>query len=239
MSVIECPECGCPYDERLLECPECACPNPKADPELMAELARQEEAELAELAREKERLAAEAEQIEEEEYEEKLFAKDPSRSLVRTLRNVLARCDDFKGRSRRSEFWTFITFNCMLGFVLYMVLFACIGRDYITVSLATTTTEYWSRLIVCCLSRHLFLSVVIMIYLLVLALPLLSVTVRRLHDTNRSGLWILLAVVPFVLGLVFGFSPYIGLLLLSVMLLLDSVGDNKWGRAPVRKYVKR
>lgn len=220
-----CPECGCVYSVQLIECPDCGCPNDVLNAEKKAELEQQNNEELAVLEEEKNKIAEI--QIQQAIERDK---KDPALSLVRSLKRVFVRCDNFSGRSRRSEFWTFITFNCLVGFLLYMTLFGCIGRDYITVSDAPNDTEYWRRLISCCLSNHLIISIIIMVYLLLISLPLLSVTIRRLHDTNRSGLWIFTAIIPFALGLIYGFSPFFGVLFLSIMLLLDSVADNKWGR---------
>ncbi|MFY7960951.1 MAG: DUF805 domain-containing protein, partial [Elsteraceae bacterium] len=53
-------------------------------------------------------------------------------------------------------------------------------------------------------------------------IPTLAVLVRRLHDTNRSGWWFLLA-----------FLPVIGQIWLFVLLVLDShPGDNRFGPNP-------
>lgn len=224
-NTVQCLECSCYYDASLVKCPQCGCPNECLDEAKKVEIARHNEAELQELEIERQRIA----QLQTESHETK-DQPDPAMSIIRSLKRVFVRCDNFSGRARRSEFWTFVSFNCLVGFILYMVLFACIGRDYIVVSDAPNETEYWRRLIVCCLSNHLIVSIVIMVYLLLVSLPLLSVTIRRLHDTNRSGIWIFIAIVPFVFGLVYGFSPYIGIICLSAMLLLDSVGDNMWGK---------
>jgi len=57
---------------------------------------------------------------------------------------------------------------------------------------------------------------------LAIFLPNLAVTVRRLHDTGRSGWWLLLVFIPFIGGLI-----------LFVFMLLDSQPEsNKWGAPP-------
>ncbi|MEA2025478.1 MAG: DUF805 domain-containing protein [Chloroflexota bacterium] len=57
---------------------------------------------------------------------------------------------------------------------------------------------------------------------LAIFLPNLAVTVRRLHDTGRSGWWLLIVFIPFVGGLI-----------LFVFLLLDSRSEsNSWGAPP-------
>ena len=224
-----CPECACPYDAQLIQCPECGCPNQRLDEQRQVQLARQHREELSVLHQHHEQVA---EMIAEQATA--LNNQHVARSLMRTLKRVFTRCAEFTGRARRSEFWTFIAFNCMMVTVLYIILFASIGRDYITISAAPTSEEYWHRLIHSCLSNHLAVTLLILGYLLLILLPLLSVTVRRLHDTNRSGYWILLGVLPFFFAPEIGISPYVGILILSIMLLLDSAPSNKYGRHPLQ-----
>ena len=60
------------------------------------------------------------------------------------------------------------------------------------------------------------------IWALVVLLPFLSVTIRRLHDTDRSGWWWWIWLVPCV-----------GPIVLLVFMLLDSTpGDNRFGANP-------
>ena len=56
---------------------------------------------------------------------------------------------------------------------------------------------------------------------LALFLPNLAILVRRLHDTDRSGWWVLISFVPFV-----------GSILLIVFACTDSEGPNKYGDGP-------
>lgn len=57
---------------------------------------------------------------------------------------------------------------------------------------------------------------------LVFFIPALAVAIRRLHDTGRSGWWILLA-----------FIPLIGAIVLLIFYCTDSQsGENKWGANP-------
>lgn len=220
-----CPECACPYDGILLCCPDCGFPNDRVEAHKRHELCRLEAAELVDLRMEKEAIA-------ELKADEALAHAnhEVARSIVRSLKRVFLSCDNFSGRSRRSEFWIFIAFNVLVSVMLYVILFASIGRDYIYISTAPNDKEYWLRLISSCISNHLIVTLIILGYLLLILLPLLAVTVRRLHDTNRSGFWILLGVVPLFVAPWLGVSPYIGLLLLSAMLLLDSAPSNRYGK---------
>ena len=58
------------------------------------------------------------------------------------------------------------------------------------------------------------------IMILSLIIPSLSVTVRRLHDIGKPGVWCFLSLVPFV-GII-----------VPILCSRDSDGDNQWGRAP-------
>jgi len=60
------------------------------------------------------------------------------------------------------------------------------------------------------------------IYSLAVLIPTLAVTVRRLHDTNRSGWWLLICLIPLI-----------GIVVLFVMMLQGSdSGDNSFGPNP-------
>lgn len=83
--------------------------------------------------------------------------------------DVLKKYAVFTGRARRQEFWMFALFNVIAAIVLFAV----------DMALGTYPLLY-------------------VIYALAVLLPGLGVTVRRLHDTGRSGWWILIDLIPFV-----------------------------------------
>jgi len=111
---------------------------------------------------------------------------------------VINKYVDLSGRARRKEYWMFFVFNIIISFVVALVGGLIGGRDgLLTVSLPG-------------------------LYTLFIFLPSLAVTVRRLHDTNRSGWWILISLVPFF-----------GALILFVFTILDSDPDtNTYGPNP-------
>ena len=110
-------------------------------------------------------------------------------------RVVLEKYADFTGRARRSEYWWFTLTNIIAVFVLLL--------------LTAIADIFW---------------VLYVIYALALIVPSIAVTIRRLHDTDRSGWWILIALVPFVGGII-----------LLVLMCIDSTpGTNQWG--PSEKY---
>lgn len=58
------------------------------------------------------------------------------------------------------------------------------------------------------------------IYSILSIIPGITMSVRRMHDTGRSGLWLLAALIP------------LGGILVFVLLLLDSDGANRYGTSP-------
>ena len=85
----------------------------------------------------------------------------------------------FKGRANRSEFWYFTLFYFVIGTILYFIDVSFLGYD------ALDPTS---------------IGVLQSIFGLVVLIPSLSLTVRRLHDVNKSGwnmLWILTLIGAF------------------------------------------
>ncbi|WP_243831268.1 DUF805 domain-containing protein [Stenotrophomonas sp. CC22-02] len=113
----------------------------------------------------------------------------------------LTRYAQFSGRASRSEFWWFQLFIVIISIPLYVLSFYAGYTGSSTLALVVSG-----------------LSVVLW---LVFVLPCLAATVRRLHDTDRSGWWVFLAFVPFV-----------SLAALVFLVLPSSPGDNRFG-APV------
>jgi uncharacterized membrane protein YhaH (DUF805 family) len=113
--------------------------------------------------------------------------------------DVLKKYAVFNGRARRKEYWMFFLFNVIISIVLLIV-------DGILGTSAVPGT----------------MGLLGAIYLLALLVPGIAVAVRRLHDTGRSGWWILIGLVPFVGGIV-----------LIVFLVQDSTpGENQFGKNP-------
>ena len=111
---------------------------------------------------------------------------------------VLKKYTVFSGRARRAEYWMFVLIN----FIVSAVLFA------VDSALGINTDGG--------------VGVLGGIYSLAVLLPSLAVTCRRLHDTGRSGWWMLIAVIPIV-----------GAVILIVFLVQDSdLGENEYGPNP-------
>ena len=123
---------------------------------------------------------------------------------------VLRQYADFSGRARRMEYWMFALVNLVIGVAIMGVGFGLMA------ALGSTEHAAFGGLMV----------IPFFLYWLAILIPSLAVTVRRLHDTGRSGWWYLIAFVPF-----FG-----GLILLVFMLLGSEAGPNAWGQNPKDPY---
>ncbi|WP_323100212.1 DUF805 domain-containing protein [Intrasporangium sp. YIM S08009] len=84
---------------------------------------------------------------------------------------VLQNYVGFSGRARRTEFWMFALFNAIIAGVLNVLW-----------RVTDVGVFYW----------------LYVLYAVAVFLPSLAVGVRRLHDTNRSGWWILIGLIPIV-----------------------------------------
>jgi len=76
---------------------------------------------------------------------------------------------------------------------------ACFAK-YADFNGRATRSEYWWFFLAVLLGSAAALSIAYRLYVLfslVTLLPMIAVGARRLHDTNRSGWWQLLALVPF------------------------------------------
>jgi len=112
---------------------------------------------------------------------------------------VLKKYAVFSGRARRKEYWFFVLFTILISIVLAII-------DRFT---GTYSAEYGMGLLGG-------------LYTLAVLLPSIGVTIRRLHDTGRSGWWILLVLIPLI-----------GAIVLLVFMVLDSQpGTNEYGPNP-------
>lgn len=132
------------------------------------------------------------------------------------------RYGDFaRGRARRTEFWTFTLCNLLVAAALivvqYLVLLEMLDIGSAVLNPAVASAAVLARTI----GLYLILVATAVAWL-VMILPTIGVTVRRLHDTGRSGWWVLVALVP-VLG---------ALVLLALCCLDSEPRENAFGLNP-------
>lgn len=116
-------------------------------------------------------------------------------SFTTSIRTCFSKYAVFSGRARRSEYWWFYLFCVIVQTVL---------------SIGQRT------------SSHTLFELLGGLVGLALLLPELGVGVRRLHDGDRSGWWILIGLIPLI-----------GTIVLLVFLIKDGTpGDNRFGPSP-------
>ncbi len=109
----------------------------------------------------------------------------------------LKRYADFQGRSRRKEYWMFALLQILVLVPLSLIAIALDGAT----------------------GGGTVLLALIGLYFLGLFIPSLAVQVRRFHDQDRSGWFILLGLIPYVGGLI----------LVVFMCLEGTRGPNRFG----------
>lgn len=128
-------------------------------------------------------------------------------SFSEAIRTCFRKYVDFNGRARRSEFWYWVLFTVLVGMVAGIIDSALDLQPRLdTGEVDVTASGPFAN-----------------ISSLVLFLPGLAVSIRRLHDRGRSGWWVLLHLIPVIgtLILLFGFF------------IKDSEpGDNAYGPNP-------
>ena len=111
---------------------------------------------------------------------------------------VLKKYAVFSGRARRKEYWMFLLLTSIVELAL--------GIIEGILGIAPQSKQ----------------SVLGSLYALAVIVPSLAVSVRRLHDTDRSGWWLLIGLVPLI-----------GNLVLLWFVARDSQpGDNRYGPNP-------
>ncbi|WP_340123238.1 DUF805 domain-containing protein [Methylobacter svalbardensis] len=112
---------------------------------------------------------------------------------------VLKKYAVFDGRARRKEYWFFFLFNIIISMILSAV-------DGLTGSFNPETG----------------VGLLGGIYTIAVLIPSIAVSVRRLHDTGRSGWWLLIGLIPLI-----------GTIICFVFMVQDSESsENEYGSNP-------
>jgi uncharacterized membrane protein YhaH (DUF805 family) len=123
----------------------------------------------------------------------KPFLKEKGDQFMEWYIKVIQNYVGFQGRARRKEYWTFVVISFVVSVILEVI------------------------------QRVLHLGQILTsLYSLAVLLPSIAVSMRRLHDTGRTGWWILIGLIPII-----------GTIILLVYMFLDSQeGENKYGPNP-------
>jgi uncharacterized membrane protein YhaH (DUF805 family) len=108
---------------------------------------------------------------------------------------VIGKCANFSGRSGRKEYWMFVLYYFIFGLAIIILdrfIMDLTGRNFMVITL---------------------------IYGITMLLPGIAVSIRRLHDIDKSG-WMILIL----------FIPLIGLIWLWILMMIKgNPGNNKFG----------
>lgn len=108
-------------------------------------------------------------------------------TMIEAVKHVFSNYVGFSGRAGRPEFWWWVLASLIIGSILTLIDINVLNSGAFEVSTAPGAFKFSVQA-----------GILGGIWSLVTFLPALAVTVRRLHDTDRSGWWILLALLPVI-----------------------------------------
>jgi uncharacterized membrane protein YhaH (DUF805 family) len=116
---------------------------------------------------------------------------------------------DFSGRASRLEYWSFYLFHTLASLALVVVGMLGVGiAGLLGKGLATAV--------------GVLVGLAFVVFAIGSIVPFIAVGVRRMHDQNLSGWFLLISFIPFVGGLA----------VIVMLCLPGTVGDNKYGVDP-------
>ena len=120
----------------------------------------------------------------------------------------LKRYADFSGRSRRKEYWMFV-----LLIVIVAIVFGMFTGGFAAMMDPTGVAADGA------MGAG---SIIMILFYLAILIPAIAVQVRRFHDQDKSGWFVLLGFIPFVGGII----------VLVFMCLEGTKGENRFGPDP-------
>ncbi|GAA3198315.1 MULTISPECIES: DUF805 domain-containing protein [Bacilli] len=109
----------------------------------------------------------------------------------------------FNAKANRSQYWWPIILNYILGGIAVTIVELAMGHSLNTIY----TWGDW------------YINDIAKLIVLIVWIGTWSLRVRRLHDTNRSGWWILIELIP-LLGTIWFF----------ILMILPGVSNSRWSR---------
>jgi uncharacterized membrane protein YhaH (DUF805 family) len=132
-------------------------------------------------------------------------------TFIEAVKSVYRNYATFSGRAARSEYWWFVLFSFIAGIVVMVVEGALgLGQGSMMSGGGGFSASYNG-------------GILSILWSLGNLLPSLAVGVRRLHDTDRSGWWLLIALIPLIGAIV----------LIVFFCTRGTTGPNRFGEDPV------
>ena len=140
----------------------------------------------------------------------------------------ISRCFDYHGRSSRLEFWSY-------NLLVFCIMFCCL--TLLTCYSYVATSMIVSKMF---LKYYYYLVIIVIVFSacvgLLISLCGLSLLVRRLHDINRSGLWLLVLSFSNIVAFLFfchhdlinslSYLLFYGVVWMGFLIFLSMPGDN-------------
>ena len=119
--------------------------------------------------------------------------------MINAVRRAYSNYSTLQGRATRSDYWWFLLYQ----WLVYIFL----------VSVCVFASDFFK-------SEYFFIPLILFVLLNVI--PNFTILVRRLHDSSKSGYWLLLLLITIPLCF----------LVILIFTLLPSDGDNRYGADP-------
>ena len=139
-------------------------------------------------------------------------------SFMDSIKSCFGKYARFAGRAPRSEFWFFALFIWLVMTVLQVLMFSMFDTEGMMAAAQNGTLEPGLGM-----AFPVVPAILLLVFFVITFLPYLSVMVRRLHDTGRSGWWYWIGLVP-VIGI---------FILLYFFVSKGTEGDNDYGSDPL------
>jgi len=140
-------------------------------------------------------------------------------TFVGALKSFFQKYVDFSSRATRSEYWYMVLWSMIFSTVLFLFALPLIAS---AMGSLADILDYTDDLpaVVETFSGFAWYYLIVLIYDLAMFLPSLALLTRRIHDTGKSGLWLLMLLIP-IANIVFFFIW---------TLTPSEPKPNKWGR---------
>lgn len=132
-------------------------------------------------------------------------------NFMQAVKHVYGNYVNFRDRAPRSEYWWFVLFNFIASILIgFVELKLGLGTGMMAMGEGAMAANFSG-------------GPLSILWMLINILPGIGVGVRRLHDTDRSGWWLLIALIPLVGAII----------LLVFMCQKGTTGDNRFGPDPL------
>ncbi len=126
-------------------------------------------------------------------------------NFLNSVKSAFNNYADFDGRANRQEFWCFTCSYLLISTLLFMLIEYLHGVEQIH-------------------SIYILITILFIVFQVAIFIPIISLSVRRLHDIGRSGWYMLMILIPIV-----GFIT-----LLIFYLSKSQEGSNAYGQKQIK-----